>query len=445
MKTLASTAFSRRLSTGISRPAAAVLGLCLAGPGYGLDEAAIRSELQVLRDRIETLERLLDSSTAPATSRPLETQPVAASKPAQIAGDVELAGGDDVEQAPAAPTLQLGGAFRLNYGWQDYNEANKERLGDFDFELFRLDVSGAAGEIEFSAQYRWYEDFEAVHHAWIGYSFNDATSLQVGISQVPFGLLPYASHSFWFGAGYYLGFEDDYDTGLKLQYANEPWQAHFAFYKNAEYGGARLDRYSFDVVADGIQQNEEVNQFNGRVTRRWRHRDDSYSELGISAEWGELYNNVTRDTGDRRALALHWDGHYGPWNVQLQWVDYRFAPANPPGVDDESVQLGAFGFPFPVAAQAQMATFNLAREFTAVPAPLDSLTCYNDYSRVMPDGRGQNDSVQNVTGCLLVIGNVYSYIDLIAGKNMWFIGGPGIGMDDDEWRSRLNINIGYYF
>jgi hypothetical protein len=41
-----------------------------------------------------------------------------------------------------------------------------------------------------------------------------------------------------------------------------------------------------------------------------------------------------------------------------------------------------------------------------------------------------------------------TYVDWIAGNNMWFAGGPGIGIDDgspSRWHSRLNVNIGFYF
>ena len=39
---------------------------------------------------------------------------------------------------------------------------------------------------------------------------------------MPFGLLPTASQSFWFGSGYYLGIEDDYDPGLVLVHTGVP-------------------------------------------------------------------------------------------------------------------------------------------------------------------------------------------------------------------------------
>ena len=40
------------------------------------------------------------------------------------------------------------------------------------------------------------------------------------------------------------------------------------------------------------------------------------------------------------------------------------------------------------------------------------------------------------------------YVDSIQGKNMWFSGGPGVGLDlggRQETTHRLNINLGIYF
>lgn len=80
---------------------------------------------------------------------------------------------------------------------------------------------------------------------------------------------------------------------------------------------------------------------------------------------------------------------------------------------------------------------------------LDDITCYNNLSMTRPVGGGQlRDSWQNVTGCSVQRGIMLAYVDWIAGKNMWFAGGDGIGIDDggpSRWHSRLNVNVGFYF
>jgi hypothetical protein len=270
-----------------------------------------------------------------------EVDPVADSVQADTTGQAD----DD-----AKGHLDIGGAVRLNYFWQDYNQPRRDRGGDFGFELFRLDVDGDYEAIDLSVQYRWYAFFEAVHHAYFAYQPGPGWDLHLGISQVPFGILPYASHSFWFGATYYMGYEDDYDMGLKLLFTNGPWEVQAAFYKNAEYiDASRTARYSFDLVTSGEQANQEINQWNLRAAREWRPVAWLIARVGASAEYGQIYNDITTLKGNRRAFALHADFVAGTWNLQLQGIDYRYRPENPPGVDPNTVQLAAFTFPFLMA------------------------------------------------------------------------------------------------
>ena len=86
--------------------------------------------------------------------------------------------------------LDVGGAIRFNYGWLDYGSTD-----GIDLELLRADLKAGTGPLSFSAQYRWYDGFDAIHHAWLGWQFTPDTALKAGIQQVPFGLLPTASHS----------------------------------------------------------------------------------------------------------------------------------------------------------------------------------------------------------------------------------------------------------
>ncbi len=356
---------------------------------------------------------------------------------------------------PATTTAQeedginFGGAVRLNYAWRDYDDQNKDRGGDFELELFRINARGTIGEVILDAEWRRYNGFQAIHHAWVGYEFSEQTHVELGITQVPFGILPYASHSFWFSGAYYMGFEDDYDTGVKVVRKSGDWTFHTAFFKNPEYADdSRADRYSFDLVTGGDQQNTETNQVNFRAARLLTHEADSTTELGFSLQAGQIYNQTTEDNGDRWAVAAHLNGNYGPWNVHLQGMSYAFNPENPTGVSDDFVQYGAFAFPFLMAAKGEVWTANVARAFTVDWGPITGLNCYNNLTYIDPRVDNSAESVQNVTGCAVSAGGVYAYFDWIAGRNMWFAGGDGIGLDGGsagKWRSRFNINIGYYF
>ncbi len=359
---------------------------------------------------------------------------------------------DEVEEATHedADGINFGGAVRLNYAWRDFSDQSKDRFGDFELDVFRINVRGAVGNVILDAEWRQYNDFQTIHHAWIGYDFSEALQMQLGISRVPFGILPYAGHSFWFMGEYYLGYEDDFDTGIQFIHTpSDDWTFHYAFFKNPEYANdSRAERYSFDLVTGGEQQNSETNQINFRAERHLSLSDTSNMDIGLSLQAGQIYNHETGKNGDRWAVMGHMDSYFGPWNLRLQAMRYNYNPENPEGVSDDFVQKGAFAFPFLMAAEANVYTYSLSRSFNVDWGPITWVNCYNEGTFIDPRVSTGAESIQNVTGCSISAGGVFAYFDWIAGKNMWFAGGDGIGRDADtagKWRSRLNINIGYYF
>lgn len=351
---------------------------------------------------------------------------------------------NDSQAATEEVKVDLGGAVRLNYSWKDYdNESN----GTFDFELFRVDVNVEQGKWFLDAQYRWYQGFESIHHAEVGHTFNEFNSIRVGVTQVPFGIETYASHSFWFGGTYYLGLEDDYDTGIKWRHTDGNWTLDTAYFFNSEYDApGRWGRYSFDVSSsyNDARSNKEDGQFNVRTQYQLGKHT-----LGTSLQIGKFRNTTTLETGNHWAVGVHFDGHYqGEWNVQAQYIQYKYDSKESLGTSDHRITLAAFEFPFDIAAESKVTTFNLAKKFTINNDFIDTVTCYNDSTYIDASSHsGLADSIQNVTGCSLAKGGLYTYIDWIAGKNMWFAGGPGVGIDEgpSKWHSRLNINIGWYF
>jgi hypothetical protein len=117
-------------------------------------------------------------------------------------------------------------------------------------------------------------------------------------------------------------------------------------------------------------------------------------------------------------------------------------------VSDDFVQKGAFAFPFLIASEADVYTYSLSRSFDLNWGPISGLNCYNEGTFIRPRVSAGADSIQSVTGCSLAAGGLFAYFDWIAGKNMWFAGGDGIGLDATtagKWRSRFNVNLGYYF
>src|SRR5699024_2008790 len=90
--------------------------------------------------------------------------------------------------------------LRFNYTYTDYrnnaaSKANRRRGGEGKFDLLGVTFNGKVSDVYLSAEYRHFEYMDVVRKAWVGYDFTDTLHGQLGIHQVPFGILPYASHS----------------------------------------------------------------------------------------------------------------------------------------------------------------------------------------------------------------------------------------------------------
>jgi len=356
----------------------------------------------------------------------------------------------EAEEAP----IQVGGALRFNYGINDFQGEARKRGGDAGLELFRLNVDGAKKGFLFSAEYRWYPYQDVLHHGWAGYDFDDGGKVEVGVTKVPFGLLPYAAHNYWFGIPYYVGLGDDYDLGAKYVWKPGPWDLQVAFFKNPEVSSATsVERYAFDVVeadlnGDGTldSRNRETNQANLRLAYTVGKDGACPTELGLSGQWGQLYNSATGDFGRRWAAAAHMDLRCGRWNLQLEGGRQVMEPAGPAGADERTVAFGALAGAYGVASEATLAVANLAYNFPAPWSRIDVLTCYNDYSVYLKDESGFRDSQINTTGCAVGAGPVFVYADLIRARNApYFSAADPLGRGEAGWDTRFNLNLGYYF
>ena len=151
------------------------------------------------------------------------------------------------------PHLKVGGTLRWNYFVKSWagQDANRMKLGDIALDTFRINVSGDYGPLKLSGEYRFYAGYSMLHHGWMGYQAGP-WMFTFGLQRQPFGLLPYASHSWFFDLGYYLGLEDTYALGLSAHYHKGHLDAWIAGYKNSggSYTGSSVDsaRYSYDLV-----------------------------------------------------------------------------------------------------------------------------------------------------------------------------------------------------
>lgn len=368
------------------------------------------------------------------------------------------------ETAPPAPgpKLRLGGALTINTLYQSWERGARQM--DLALGTFALGIRASYMQLGASAEYRLHAGYNMLHHGYVSYRFGEHAELQLGVHRSPFGMLPYASNSWFFNLTYYVGFEDDYDSGIKLLLPLGDLDIQLAYYRADEgsFIGKSVDsaRYSYDlVVSDAAElgepgnarhDNQEQHQFNARIAYTFRHGDGLATEFGLSGEAGRVRNGVTKRNGYRAAAAAHMNGNYRGLSIQMEALRYVHSLRNPAGVDGSTVVMGAYDFPQRVASEAWVFLANVAYRFRIGIPPFDSLTVYNDFSHLMKSEPGFADSQENVLGALLAAGPVFTYLDFAAGKNHpWFGGHPinalGAGDPDARWHLRANLNVGYYF
>lgn len=355
----------------------------------------------------------------------------------------------DVHATGAEDGIKVSGIVRVNYAYKDYDEASKDKLGDFTFDMAAIKFDGKLGDWGLASEYRFLDGWNMLRYGYGFYDVNPQWQLQLGVTQVPFGNPGFISNSFWFGVPYYLGFEDDYDLGVKAAYSSGAWNTEMAFFKNAEYAASNNQRYATDLysgVVNGTEYfNEETNQLNLRQMYEITYAGGQ-TRLGGSVEFGQIYNSNTGNNGDRYAIALHMESSYNDWNLQLQVMQYEYDAAD--AVDNNKIAVSVYNYQYEIAAKAQAYSVNIAKTLNT---GWGSIKLYNDFGMVTPDvdDDSYDTSYQNVTGVALAAGPTYTMIDFILGKNMYastrdnsHVGLPEMG---DSWDKRVNINFGYYF
>lgn len=380
---------------------------------------------------------------------------------------------ESVQQDEPTLDVSVNGSLRFNVLFRSYGagqggnfEAQADRVlgdGGFTFDTFRIGASGSYGSLIFDLEYAFYPasfGTKFIHHGWVGYEFSDAFQTQVGVSQVPFGIQPYASSSWFFNYTYYVGLEDDYDAGIKAVYQSGNWDLQGAYYMNSEqtffFGSTNASRYSYDVVpstrAGYIQTRgiSEEHQLNAKAAYSFNHGDVGFTKVGASGQIGQLLNRRTGGTGSRSAWAVHFQGRYQGFEAKLEYAQQSM---NPPDVnDDRFVVMGAYGSPYRVASEIDVISSSLAYHVPVDIGPISEIKPYYDYSRVGKEISGWNDNASHILGFLTSSGPVFVYTDLIVSKGHPFnqpfdATYPSVlaQQRDNEWQTAFNINIGIYF
>lgn len=388
-----------------------------------------------------------------------------AALPAAIAGILIASAYAPAHADEGDGQLKVGGALRARYDYRDYGD----KVSKLSFDTFRIDVNYDSSTLFGSAQYRFYgsafpydytKEIGRINFpawAWLGYKVGQDTRVVAGINQVPFGLLPYVSSTFYQSLVNVIGLEDVHNLGAKVQHKFGALDVQVGFYPQdgGNWAGTSRDsnRYSVNVVkADsyvtGGSNNKERNLIVGRVAYKFEHGAESSSEVGVSALHSTLHNEDTDDDGTRKAYALHYGGKFGALGVLAELGRQDMSPRNPAATGNDAVTFGAYDGSFNVASKSNFysAEVNYALPWTF--GPVSNITPYLNYSVVAKDKSAFKDSQRINLGAHFTAGPLFIYTELRWGRNDPytgdFVNGAAAG-GEDKWNKAFYANIGYYF
>jgi len=371
-------------------------------------------------------------------------------------------------EAPPRPKLEVAfaGGIALSAAFVDWDRttASGARDGDLRFSVLRLGARARYGMLRLDFEYRIYPLYQFLRHAVIGAELSDRLTVDLGVSRAPFGLLPYASNSWFFGLPYYVGMEDDADFGLRVHYRPAAWDLWLAFYKNSEghYFGRSLDsaRFSYDAVQatatelagsgiTGARNDREINTFVGRVAHTWSGGQMS-AELGASGRVGMLQDLVSDEHSVHWAVAPHARVAYGLLELQLETISYRFEPHAGVGDDPRLVAMGAFDAPYAVASRGHLLVVNLGYGHEVAWGPIELVRVYVDSGQLWKSADDFHTSRQLVLGSYLLAGPVHLSVDYALGQHHPWIGAHygaalGEGAPSARWQRWVNVNVGFAY
>ena len=389
----------------------------------------------------------LQSELAEAKNRPAVTQSASNS---DLLGDIRI--GD----------FKFGGAIRANYVIGDYQSTPGPGRGDdggnFELDTFRFNVDYAHEDWMGALEYRFYNGYNFLHTGWIGYQLDESSTVKVGVNRVPFGPGPYGvSQSWFFDQHYYVGLSDDMDLGVKYTKNIDNLTVDAAYYYSGEgnWNGASKDsaRYSYDVVNETGNGYEERHQINFRGVYSL-DIEGIATDLGLSAQYGLLESRGPQSDGDHYAASAHMVNKWDNWTLASQLTYYTYNVSNHTlesgAVSDDLIDMGAYDFAWPVAAEAYIPAISLAYKYETKNIDwLEYVKPYIEYSAILKEESNQNDSEMLTVGAAWKRGGWYIYTDFAYSNGNYFVSNDDFttfgANPNDTWQYRFNINFGYYF
>jgi hypothetical protein len=358
----------------------------------------------------------------------------------------------------------IGGAVRMRVDDDAQRDIHKIGLDTVMFSASYTSNSwtGAARYRFYGAEYPYqyvphFGDIRFMEYAWIGYRFDAQRQIELGLNQVPFGLLPLYSSTFWETLGNIVGMEDIYLLGGKYVQDTDGWSVQTGYYARQAWPGHGTSRgrtYSVVVTpADpgvaGGTRNVERDLFIGRVARKIRFGDWK-GEVGLSLLTSSLYNEDTRRYGRRNAYAVHYATQKEGWATKLQYARQQMTPRNPNR--EQIITLGGYDGTFNLATRGNFYAGDLSYTFadSYLGGWIKHLTLYSSYSLYEKSAPAFRNSQRFVLGASFSLKPFSVYLEWLNGRNDPYIGGSNYTQSlaaggINSWRNQLYMNIGYYF
>lgn len=371
--------------------------------------------------------------------------------------------GEQAIAAPVTENLDIGGALRARFDYDPDRE-----IQELSLDTIRLDVNYKSDTWIGSGSYRCYGgsypyeyvdsicDIAFPSYAWIGYKFDPSQQVQVGLNQVPFGLLPYFGNTFFQGLGNVVGLEDVHNLGVKYIKDSPEWNLQAAYYVNegGQWQGTSRGGKSYsinvadadDYVPDG-SDNAEKDKIALRLARKLALGDWT-SEVGGSLLTSTLENQDTGDNGRRNAFAVHYEGKNGPWGAAVQATRQQMTVEN--AGSDKIVTFGGYDGTFNVAAKGNLYVGHLSYDLPGKYWLISGVQLYGNYTHFDKSKSSFQDSQRFILGTSFSFKDLYIYVEWLHGKNDPYIGGSSYTQSlgaggSDQWENQLYTNIGYYF